>query len=237
MKCSALTVLAGLTGSLLAGHHACGAFAGLVVSDKSPADTSNWADQAVAGHTIFVCNVSMQFTGPLDVGAAVFGMPNSPMQIGVTGNGVFYQQTLFGSDVPPNAGLFPAFPSLEFDSFVTFNYKTSQQGPPPNLSPGWPGFGPGMLGGTNLAWFITPGTGQGVPNAAGQVLIAQLSIDVTANPGATGISGTMNVEWMDSTGQSFQQIVAFDHPIPAPSALALLGAAGLVGRRRRRRTK
>ena len=39
-----------------------------------------------------------------------------------------------------------------------------------------------------------------------------------------------------SNGITEQAIVSFDHQIPTPGALALLGTAGLLGLRRRRRS-
>ncbi|MHC5022942.1 MAG: PEP-CTERM sorting domain-containing protein [Planctomycetota bacterium] len=214
MKVKTLSVLAGLGGSLLVGNAAQAAFTGLVVEEKP----NEWA---------FTCNVYAQFSDPLDVGYAVAGTPGAPMNISVNG-GTFYQ-TAVGNDQAPNPAFFGVFPSLEFDTFVTIGKKTSV-GDETALSPGWPGFGPSTLGGTNLGWFVTPVAPQAVPDASGRVLLGQFG---TAD--GLGISGTFLLQWDDPTGNTTQEIVSFEHNVPAPGALALLGVAGLMGTRRRRR--
>jgi MYXO-CTERM domain-containing protein len=81
-----------------------------------------------------------------------------------------------------------------------------------------------------MGWFITPADPQGNPNANQQVLLAQLSTQ-----DGLGFFGTMLVSGF-SNGVDFQQVVSFDtQQAPAPGALALLGTAGLLGLRRRRR--
>ncbi len=64
----------------------------------------------------------------------------------------------------------------------------------------------------------------------GQILIDQW----TGTPGSTAIVGQFLIQYT-SNGQQFQQTaVSFFH-VPSPGALALLGTAGLIGARRRRR--
>jgi len=232
MKVKTLSVLAGLGGSLLLGSAANAAFTGLVAETKDASDTTGWNNPAL---DLFVCNVYMQFSDPMDVGYAVAGTPNTPMSITANGASTFYQNA-FGGDTAPSAALVAAFPSLAFDTFLTWNHKLDDGDPAtPGFSPGFPGFVGNFLGGTNLGWFVTPNSPLAVPDASGRVLIAQLTIDVATEPGATGISGSMLVQWDDPNGNTTQQSASFDHPIPAPGALALLGMAGLMGTRRRRR--
>ena len=90
------------------------------------------------------------------------------------------------------------------------------------------------LAGTTFGWAVIPTAPQGDPFDAdnsfpgnGQILIGQFS---TAN--GSDIVGTMLVSYV-SNGLSGSQIVSFG--IPSPGALAMLGVAGLIGTRRRRR--
>jgi MYXO-CTERM domain-containing protein len=166
---------------------------------------------------------------PGDFVFAVAGTPLAPLNINVRG-GTFYQNQ-FGGNKAPNSALFAVFPSLQFDTFVTIGKKTSA-GDATGLAPGFPGFGPDRLVMDNSGWFITPDDPQGQPNANGQVLLAQLSTQ-----DGTGFFGTILIGGF-SNGVDFQTVVSFDtqdQQAPAPGALALLGAAGLLGYRRRRR--
>ena len=60
----------------------------------------------------------------------------------------------------------------------------------------------------------------------GQILIAQFS-----TLEGTSISGTLLIRYVGN-GNSGRTIVSFS--IPTPGALAMMGVAGLIGRRRRR---
>ncbi len=101
------------------------------------------------------------------------------------------------------------------------------------LTPGWPGFGPGSLGGTNLGWANTPADPNTDPfNPAfyqgnGQVLIGQFtSLD------ATFFVGTFRI-LVVSNNMATQINVQFFGP--APGTLPLLAAAGLFATRHRPR--
>jgi hypothetical protein len=225
MKTKALSVLAGVAAPMIIAGTADAGFVGIKVVGK-PA--------IIGGAPALVCNVFATFNRPgQDRFLSAAGTPNSPMDIHVVG-GTFYQNA-FGNDLPPNAALFPVFPSAAFDTFVTIGAKSSAQGAPPlTLTPGWTGFGPSSIGGTNLGWANTPADPNTDPfnpqfvNGNGQVLIGQFT---TTN--GTGISGMFRV-LVVSNGVSTQLNVSFFH-VPSPGALALLGAAGLIGRGRRRR--
>ncbi len=105
--------------------------------------------------------------------------------------------------------------------------------PPLTLTPGWPGFVGGFLGGNNLGWANTPADPNTDPfnpafiNGNGQVLIGQF-----ATTNAPSISGMFRI-LVVSNNLSTQINVSFFGP--APGALPLLAAAGLFGVRRRRR--
>ncbi len=184
-----------------------------------------------------VCNVLATFDRPgQDRFLAAAGTPNYPMDIHVLG-GTFYQHP-FGSDTAPLGGLLAVFPSLAFDSFVSIGAKAI--GPPPyqspaplKLTPGWPGFGPGPLTGTNLGWANTPADPNTDPFnpdfylGNGQVLIGQFTtLD------GTGIVGMFRI-LVVSNDVATQLNVSFFH-VPGPGAPLLLVTCLLSGSRRRR---
>jgi hypothetical protein len=235
MQLKALSVLAGVGLPLIAAGTAEAGFVGLKVVAK---------EALIGGQAAFVCNVFATFDRPgTDRFISAAGTPNSPMNISVVG-GKFYQNQ-FGSDTAPSSALLPVFPSLAFDSFVTIGQKsTAQPAPPLTLTPGWAdsdgvpggsGFGNSTLGGNNLGWANTPADPNTDPfnpafiNGNGQVLIGQFT-----TIGGTGITGMFRV-LVTSNGIGTQINVSFSHFIPAPGALALMGTAGMVGGRRRRR--
>jgi hypothetical protein len=235
MKTKALSVLAGVAAPLIMAGTADAGFVGIKVVGK--------IGNIPGAPNAIICNVFATFDRPgQDRFLSAAGTPASPMDIHVVG-GTFYQNA-FGTDTAPNAAFIPLAPSLAFDSFVSIGQKsTAQPAPPLTLTPGWDaadgipggtGFAPSSLGGTNLGWANTPQDPNTDPfnplfiNGNGQVLIAQFS---TTN--GTGISGMFRI-LVVSNGVSTQLNVSFFH-VPSPGALALLGTAGLVGRRRRRR--
>ena len=215
MKINTLSVLAGLTGSVILAGTANAAFTGVEWDTKTPtADNPNR----------LVLNMYATFDNPNDVLFAIAGTPNNVMDIQVVG-GTFFQQA-FGGDLAPNPALIAAFPSLADDSFVTIGKKTSN-GDQTSTDPGWGGFGASSLGGSNLAWFITPDQPQGLP-VDGRVLFAQFSTE-----DGQGFAGSFLLSAVSDGDASFQEYVTFN-TVPAPGALALLGLAGVASRRRRR---
>ena len=134
--------------------------------------------------------------------------------------------------------------ALAFDTFVTIGTKTDSVFSTlddVSFSPGLE-FGNSSLAISGLdpvsgAWFILPSGpgngGLGAPNANGQVLIFQGSF--IKDGVAKGIAGQMTVQFTSNGVTGVKLDVTFDHQIPAPGALPLLGLAGLMGTRRRRR--
>ena len=87
------------------------------------------------------------------------------------------------------------------------------------------------------AWFVNPIDSQGRvgndDNGPNTVLIGQFSIAAGAGPNA-GVFGTLRVDGKN-VGVAFATMLSFDTQLPGPGSLALLGSAGLLGCRRRRR--
>ena len=225
-----LAVLAGVAAPLIATGSSSAGFIGVKVTSK-PNELG-----------LLICNVYAIFDRPgQDFMFAVAGTPNNPLDIHVNG-GTFYQHP-FGSDRAPLGLLVDVFPSLAYDTFVTIGVK--QEGPgagnpgqPANMqgfSAGWPGFGPSALQGTNLGWFVVPSSPQADPfdpinsfPGNGQILIGQF-----ATADGTSIEGTMLMQYI-SNDKTVLSVETFFH-VPSPGALAMMGVAGLVGIRRRRR--
>ncbi len=170
---------------------------------------------------------------------AVFGNSNYGMQIQYLNGASPYQNTTYGA--PTSAGIneafFPLAPSLEWDSYMTIGelYSGSNnalQDIGIDWS-NWEGGGDLPASGVvdNGTWFITPVDVQGEA-VNGRVLVGQLTTyaaydgtpDAYFTAGFQGSTG--GVTWQA------QHEIYID--FPAPGAIALLGLAGLAGRRRRR---
>ena len=221
MKMKTLSLLAGVSAPLILSAPSDAEFTGIKVTEKANP------------FGLLVFNVYAEFDSPgTDAMVAVAGTPKTPMLIEVAG-GTFYNHVL-GNDNAPSPELIAAFPSLAFDSFVTIGKKTST-GDQLTITPTFPGVSGTSLSTNSSGWAVTPNNPQGNPFDAansfpgnGQVLIGQFS---TAN--GTGLSLAMLLQFV-SNGQSGQVLFSFFH-VPTPGALAMMGAAGLIGTRRRRR--
>ena len=193
---------------------------------------------------IFTVNVYVTFDRPgEDLMISVAGTPGAPLDIRVKGGGTFFQHPL-GTDRAPLGALISVFPDLAYDTFVSIGVKQvgpSADGNPGQpfdnltLTPGWPGFGLSNLTFTNYGWAVTPNEPQADPfnqdffAGDGRVLIGQFS---TAD--GTGIQGAMLMRFFSNEGVKTGYF-KWDHQIPTPGALWLLGTAGLLGLTRRRR--
>jgi len=107
-----------------------------------------------------------------------------------------------------------------------------------NADPSWPagaGWGrPDIPSGFNIGWFnSSPPNLQGrvgiAPNTATDVRLGQFVVDAGANGGVWNLK----IGYNNGVAGSAVQFAETTFNLPAPGALALLGLAGLAGRRRR----
>ena len=225
MKMKTLSMLVGVGAPLIATATAPAEFLGISVVGKANE------------FGLVVCNVYANFDRPgEDFFQAVAGTADAPLLIQILGGGTFYNHA-FGTDRAPGSALVAAFPILAFDTFVTIGIK--QTGVVDDALVITPGFPVGITGtamSTNESgWAVTPIDDQGDPfnenyvAGNGSILIGQFSTQEGNN-----ISGTFLIQYV-SNGVVGQSVVSFFH-VPTPGALALLGTAGLIGARRRRRS-
>ncbi len=232
MKVRTLSLLTGVSVPLITSTVALAGFTSIVVYGKANP------------YGLLVCNVYAEFDRPgEDRFHAVAGTASSPMLIQVNGGGTFYNHQFENVNfMAPNADLVEFFPSLAFDSFVTIGVKSvGVNGQPMDelvVTPGFPGISGSFISTTNSGWAVTPNLPQSDPfntdyvAGDGHILIGQFA---TAN--GQGMSGTFLIQYT-SNGQIGQSVVSFFSDcgsVPTPGLLAMMGLAGLIGTRRRRR--
>ena len=137
-----------------------------------------------------------------------------------------------------NSGFFGMAPSLEWDSYVTIGALYSDGTPfdenkLQNIGIDWTTWDPGGvdLFSDNGTFFVTPVDPQG-EEQGGRVLIAQFT--TFSGSGAYDIAFSAGFQGKDENGTTWQAGHSVMIAVPAPGAVALLGLAGLAGRRRRR---
>jgi len=177
----------------------------------------------------------------LDAGTridAVFGNSIGALSIGTADGMSFYQNALGGpTSTSINSAFFPLAPSLEWDSYVTVGALYANGYPFAenkllDIGIDWTNFnGGGELATDNGSWFVTPVDPQG-GEYEGKVLIGQFTVVGGTGDGYADLTGQVSLQGKDADGNTWQELgVTW---VPAPGALALLGVAGLAGRRRRR---
>jgi len=160
---------------------------------------------------------------------AVYG--NADNALSIAGN--FYENNFGGNtSMSINPALIAVFPSLANDSWVTIGATDMFGGNA--LNDIGMNFDAGNYNTTNGSWFVTPDDAQGVA-VGGSVLIGQFTVvGGTGNVSDDFSSALVNVQGsVDGVSGSSFNITGLN-AIPAPGALALLGVAGLVSRRRRK---
>ena len=136
---------------------------------------------------------------------------------------------LFGGDTSLliNPALLPVFPSLAYDTYVTIGLTDSTGNALNVVGDLFSNF----VETDNGSWFVTPDDIQG-GEVDGRVLIGNFTIAGGSGDVALDF-GTFNVslQGKDVDGATWN---ALSVGLPAPGAIALLGVAGLVARRRRK---
>ena len=181
----------------------------------------------------------METGGRLD---AVAG--NSSQSLSLTSIDGSYQNSNGGpTSKEINSNFFAFVPSLEWDSYVTVG-ALYQDGTPfgenalNTVGIDWADFeAGGDLETDNGTWFVTPDKEQGEAiDHGGDIGYGVLIAQVTTGENGGTFSGLL--QGKDANGDTWQANVdgaAYGGgDIPAPGALALLGLAGVAGRRRRR---
>lgn len=168
----------------------------------------------------------------LDAGArldAVYGNADNLLSIGVDG-GSFVQNGFAGATSQGNNEAFwPFYPSMEFDSLVTIGLLSSTGNALGDIGIDFSNFeAGGTLETDNGSWFITPEDPQGA-EIGGQVLIGQFTVTAGAS-----VVGQVSLQGKDADGVTWNATSVTWTAVPTPGALALLGLAGVAGRRRRR---
>ena len=158
----------------------------------------------------------------------MFGNGDNLLSIHAADGLSFYQNALGGNtSVNINAALLPLYGSLNHDSWVTIGLDNSTDNALNVVGDTFDNW----LETDNGSWFVTPDDVQGEA-VDGRVLIAQLSI-----VGGSGVldddfsSMNVSLQGKTDTGETWK---AYNVSVPAPGALALLGVAGFVARRRRK---
>ena len=169
---------------------------------------------------------------------AVFGNSAGEMSIGTADGMSFYQNALGGpTSTSINSAFFPLAASLEWDSYVTIGALYSNGSPFAenkllDIGIDFAGFeSGGSIVSSNGSWFVTPVDPQG-GELGGRVLLGQFTVIGGSGDGYADLVGQISIQGKDADGNTYQEIGA-TWAVPAPGALALLGMAGLAGRRRR----
>jgi hypothetical protein len=202
----------------------------LLLSAAASADYQGLSYEVVAnngdqpgGHWTAMIYVDLGAGDRLD---AVYGNAANPLSMGTSSS--LYQNAFGGNTSQAiNPALMGAFPSLAYDSWVTIGLEDNTDNA---LSDIGMNFGADSVSTSDGSFYVTPDDAQGA-EVGGRVLIAQF----TTSGNDSHLMGTISLQGKLADGSNWgAESVSYDFALPAPGALALLGLAGVAGRRRRR---
>ena len=208
--------------------------AGSLLATGAMADyTGMGYDGTDNGDGTWTARIYANFDAATDELDAVYGDATNLLSISSTGG--FYQNAFGGNtSADINPALYPAFPSLVLDSWVTIGLEDNVGNNMLNIGIDWSDFeAGGDITSDNGTWFATPDDAQVLAGADLRVMIGQFTMYGLDSH----VSGLINLQGKVGNFETFQETgIAFDYSlaIPAPGALALLGLAGVASRRRRK---
>ena len=217
-------ILSGV-GSLILASAASAGYAGL------SAETSSHSGTNVIGQSwsLDVVRIFLDLENAGDRLDAVYGSEANGLVIGTTAE--FYQNAAGGdSSLQINAALFGVYNSVEYDTFVTIGNYNSTGDALLVQAVDFSNFSTEVTT-DNGTWVVTPDDIQG-EGAGGLVMIGQFSF-AAGTGGLDSMYGNVNLQGSSADGSVWEALDQWVE-VPAPGALALLGLAGLAGRRRRR---
>ena len=217
-----------------------GALGGLLLA-STISMASPYQGMTIEAHASHDWGTSYRIYANLAEGArvdAVYGNAQGTLSIAAANGAVKYHDAAGGATSQAiNSNFFQFVPSMEHDTYVSIGALHADGHPfgGNNLNDigidfsDWEG-GSNELTTDNGSWFVTPDDEQG-GEVDGRVFVAQVTIQ-----GGTGsiadVVGQVNLQGKDADGNTWNEVGATW--VPAPGALALLGLAGIAGRRRRR---
>ena len=179
----------------------------LINSFKTQASYTGLTTELVSENSIDGYNtyrIYANFDDPTDQLISITGYEGGEIFINTSGD--FYQDNSFGGGLATsiNPALFPTFPDLEFDSWLTIGGEDNSLMGLNSVGLDLSDFeaGGNFLINTDPGGglFVIPGsTPESFPDAMGRVLLAQLTSSGT-------IDAQLNVQWRDSNGDSFDEI-------------------------------
>ena len=212
-------------GSLILASTASAGYVGLVAEEFSVSGVNAFTG---ATYELDVVRIYAQLENAGDRLDAVYGSADNPLFISTSAE--FYQNAFGGNTAGQiNAGQWGFFPSMEYDTFLTIGLLSSTGDALSVQDMDFSNFTT-EISTSNGTWYVTPDAAQGEADAEGRVLIGQFSF-LAGTGGLDSMYGNINLQGKDADGETWQVV---DQWIPAPGALALLGLAGIAGRRRRR---
>ena len=206
--------------------------AGSLLATGAMADYTEMSYEAVNNNDgTWTARIFANFDAATDELDALYGDGSNLLHISSTTS--FYQNTFGGNtSADINPALYDAFPSLRLDSWVTIGLEDNVGNNMLNIGMDWANFeAGGAIETSNGTWFATPDDPQVLAGADLRVMIGQFTMYGTDSC----LFGVINLQGKAGDFETFNITgVAFDYALPAPGALALLGLAGLVSRRRRK---